>query len=101
MIDNEQVEILLNDVLESHGYDFLEYSHASIKRRIIRLYGLDNFVSFAEFRYTVRTDKQYFKRFLEEITVNVTEMFRDPSFYKALKAQVIPHLSGFPHVQIP
>ena len=99
-IDNDQVEILLNDVLESHGYDFLEYSHASIKRRISRLYALDNFVSFAEFRYTVRTDKQYFKRFLEEITVNVTEMFRDPSFYKALRNDVLPVLGTYPFIRI-
>jgi len=91
---------LLNDVLETHGYDFLEYSHASIKRRITRLYALDSFVSFAEFRYTVRTDKQYFKRFLEEITVNVTEMFRDPSFYKALRNDVLPVLGTYPFIRI-
>jgi len=99
-IDNEQIQMLLSDVLETHGYDFLEYSHASIKRRIIRLYALDNFVSFAEFRYTVKTDKQYFKRFLEEITVNVTEMFRDPNFYKALRNDVLPFLGTYPFIRI-
>lgn len=99
-IDNEQVEMLLNDVLEAHGYDFLEYSHASIKRRITRLYSLDSFVSFAEFRYAVRTDKQYFKRFLEEITVNVTEMFRDPTFYKSLRNDVLPVLGTYPFIRI-
>lgn len=99
-IDNEQVEMLLNDVLEAHGYDFLEYSHASIKRRITRLYSLDSFVSFAEFRYAVKTDKQYFKRFLEEITVNVTEMFRDPTFYKSLRNDVLPVLGTYPFIRI-
>jgi len=99
-IDNEQVEMLLNDVLEAHGYDFLEYSHASIKRRITRLYSLDSFVSFAEFRYAVKTDKQYFKRFLEEITVNVTEMFRDPTFYKSLRNDVLPALGTYPFIRI-
>ena len=99
-IDNEQIQMLLSDVLETHGYDFLEYSHASIKRRIIRLYALDKFVSFAEFRYTVKTDKQYFKRFLEEITVNVTEMFRDPNFYKALRNDVLPFLGTYPFIRI-
>ena len=100
VIDNEQIETLLSDVLEAHGYDFLEYSHASIKRRILRLYSLDNFVSFAEFRYTVKTDKQYFKRFLEEITVNVTEMFRDPGFYKVLRNDVLPALGTYPFIRI-
>lgn len=99
-IDNEQVDTLLNDVLEAHGYDFLEYSHASIKRRITRLYTLDSFVSFAEFRYAVKTDKKYFKRFLEEITVNVTEMFRDPTFYKSLRNDVLPALGTYPFIRI-
>ncbi|RDC56882.1 protein-glutamate O-methyltransferase CheR [Pedobacter chinensis] len=100
VIDNEQIETLLSDVLEVHGYDFLEYSHASIKRRITRLYTLDNFVSFAEFRYTIKSDKQYFKRFLEEITVNVTEMFRDPTFYKSLRNDVLPVLGTYPFIRI-
>lgn len=100
IINNEQIDTLLTDVLESHGYDFLEYSHASIKRRITRLYSLDNFVSFAEFRYTIKTDKQYFKRFLEEITVNVTEMFRDPGFYKSLRTDVLPVLGTYPFIRI-
>ncbi|WP_443937306.1 CheR family methyltransferase [Pedobacter sp. MW01-1-1] len=99
-INNEQIALLLNDVLEVYGYDFLEYSSASIKRRITRLYSLDNFVSFAEFRYTVRSDKQYFKRFLEEITVNVTEMFRDPTFYKTLRNEVLPILGTYPLIRV-
>ncbi|KQN34516.1 chemotaxis protein CheR [Pedobacter sp. Leaf41] len=99
-IDNEQIDALLSDVLEVHGYDFLEYSHASIKRRITRLYTLDNFVSFAEFRYAVKSDKQYFKRFLEEITVNVTEMFRDPGFYRSLRHDVLPVLGTYPFIRI-
>ena len=100
VIDNEQIDALLSDVLETHGYDFLEYSHASIKRRITRLYTLDNFVSFAEFRYAVKSDKQYFKRFLEEITVNVTEMFRDPGFYRSLRNDVLPVLGTYPFIRI-
>ncbi|MFC4211709.1 CheR family methyltransferase [Pedobacter lithocola] len=100
LIDNEQIETLLGDVLDAHGYDFSEYSPASLKRRILRLYALDNFVSFAEFRYTVKSDKQYFKRFLEEITVNVTEMFRDPSFYKALRNDVLPILGTYPFIRV-
>ena len=99
-IDNEHVTTLLRDVLENYGYDFSGYSHASIKRRIARLYALDNFVSFAEFRYKIKSDAGYFKRFLEEITVNVTEMFRDPSFYKSLREEVLPNLGTYPFIRI-
>ena len=78
------IETLLSDVLEVYGYDFTGYSRASLKRRIVRLFTMDGFVSFAEFRYKIRTDAGYYKRFLEQITINVTEMFRDPEFYKFL-----------------
>ena len=99
-IDNEHVKTLLSDVLENYGYDFSGYSHASLKRRISRIYSLDNFVSFAEFRYTIKSDKSYFKRFLEEITVNVTEMFRDPSFYNSLRKDILPTLGTYPFIRI-
>lgn len=100
MLDNEQIKHLLNDILEIHGYDFLEYSFASIKRRVTRLYTLDNFSNFSLFCQKVKNDQAYFKRFLEEITVNVTEMFRDPTFYRSLREEVLPHLGTYPFIRI-
>lgn len=100
MIRDDEVTILLNDLFETHGYDFTSYSKASIKRRITRLYILDKFPSFAELRYRVKNDESYLKRFVEEITVNVTEMFRDPSFYKSLRTEILPQLATKPFIRI-
>lgn len=97
---DEKVEILLGDVLEVYGYDFTGYSRASLKRRMIRLYEMDKFVSFAEYRYKIRTDPGYFKRFLEQITINVTEMFRDPAFYSELRQEILPKLGTYPFIRI-
>jgi chemotaxis protein methyltransferase CheR len=97
---DEQVEILLSDALELYGYDFTGYSRASLKRRILRLYALDKFVSFAEFRYKLRSDLSYFNRFVEQITINVTEMFRDPEFYKSLRTDILPKLGTYPFIRI-
>jgi chemotaxis protein methyltransferase CheR len=99
-IDDEQIELLLADVLELYGYDFTGYSRASLKRRILRLFALDKQVSYAEFRYQIINDKSYFKRFVEQITVNVTEMFRDPTFYKTLRNQVLPQFGTYPFIRI-
>ena len=66
----------------------------------MRLYQLDHFVSFAEYRYKIRTEPGYFKRFLEEVTINVTEMFRDPSFYKVLRNEILPLLATKPFIRI-
>jgi chemotaxis protein methyltransferase CheR len=99
-ISDEEVEILINDVLEQHGYDFTGYSRASLKRRLARLFSLDKHVSFAEFRYKTLNDEVYFKHFVEGVTVNVTEMFRDPSFYKLLREKILPSLNTYPFIRI-
>jgi chemotaxis protein methyltransferase CheR len=100
VINDEQVETLLLDMLEKYGYDFTGYSRASLKRRIHRLYGLDKALSFAEFRYKICNDPAYFKRFVEQITVNVTEMFRDPGFFKTLRNDVLPKLGTYPLIRV-
>jgi len=100
LISDEQVEVLLSDLLEQYGYDFTGYSRASLKRRITRLYTMDKAVSFGEFRYKVNNDNAYFKRFVEQITVNVTEMFRDPAFFKRLREEVLPMLGTYPFIRI-
>jgi chemotaxis protein methyltransferase CheR len=100
MIEEEEIDLLLNDLLEIYGYDFTHYARASLKRRINRLWSLDRFPSFAELRYRVRTDGTYLKRFVEELTVNVTEMFRDPSFYKTLRTDVLTTLAAKPFIRI-
>lgn len=100
LIKDDEVELLLSDLLEMHGYDFTNYARASIKRRINRLFTLDRFPSFAELRYKVRNDPVYLRRVVEQISVNVTEMFRDPSFYKTLRNEVLPMLATRPSVKI-
>lgn len=99
-LNDEQIEIILNDLIAEYGYDFTNYSSASLKRRIVRLLSMDKVVSFAEFRYRLKNDTQYFKRFVEQITVNVTEMFRDANFYKTLREEIIPELATKPLIRI-
>lgn len=100
VISEEEIETLLNDLLEQFGYDFRDYSSASIKRRVNRLFSIDKFKTFGEFRFRIMHDEKYISRFIQEITVNVTEMFRDPSFYKLLRQQVLPVLATHPFIRI-
>lgn len=99
-LSDEDVELILRDLIDLYGYDFTNYSRASLKRRILRLLSNDRFLSFAEFRYRLKSDAEYFKRFVEQITVNVTEMFRDVQFYKSLREQVLPVLATKPVIRI-
>lgn len=99
-VHDEDVKTLLNDLIDRYGYDFTGYAEASLKRRINRLFELDRFPSFAEFRFRILNDAEYFRRLVEELTVNITEMLRDPLFYKAVREEVIPVLATYPFIRI-
>lgn len=100
IVKDEEVECLIKDVYELYGYDFSLYSRASFKRRVNRICLIDKFTSFAELRYTIINDAEYLKHFIEEITVNVTEMFRDPYFFKVLREKILPQLGTYPLIRI-
>ncbi|QJD98488.1 protein-glutamate O-methyltransferase CheR [Mucilaginibacter robiniae] len=90
---------LINLVKKIHGFDFSGYSKASFKRRLVRIMQLKK-LEFYDLKHLLINDHDFFQYFLEEVTVNVTEMFRDPLYYKALNAQVLPYLSTFQHIKI-
>ncbi|MBD1434582.1 protein-glutamate O-methyltransferase CheR [Sphingobacterium sp. DN00404] len=100
IVKNDDMEMLLKDISHLYGYDFTQYSKASLKRRLNRICMLDKFTSFAELRYRLIHDSTYLSRFIEEITVNVTEMFRDPHFYATLRHHILPLLGTYPFIRI-
>src|SRR5690606_42076447 len=61
---------------------------------------LDKFTSFAELRYMLIQDGAYLRRDIEEITVNVNEMFRDLHFYATLRHHILPVLRTYPFIRI-
>jgi chemotaxis protein methyltransferase CheR len=100
MVKEEELELLLVELADRYGYDFTNYAKASLKRRVNRLMIVDRFPSFAELFYRVKTDPLYLQRFIEEVTVNVTEMFRDPTLYKTIREKILPILSTHPFIRI-
>ncbi|RZJ32012.1 MAG: protein-glutamate O-methyltransferase CheR [Flavobacterium sp.] len=100
MIDDRKLEILINEAYEYYGFDFSGYSQASLKRRVDRLYQMDGFSDFSQLLSKLRSDETYFNHMVEEITVNVTEMFRDPAFYKTVRNDILPQLAVRPFIRI-
>ena len=92
--------MLLNELASIYGYDFTNYARTSLKRRVNRLLLLDRFPSFAELLFRVKSDEAYLNHFIEEITVNVTEMFRDPSVFKTIREKILPVLGTHPLIRI-
>src|SRR5512138_1246782 len=95
-----ELRLLLQGVLQVYGYDFTDYSEASIKRRITQWFASSRYPNLSVAQSEVLRDRETFDSLLRGITVNVSEMFRDPAFFKVLREQVIPHLKTYPFVKI-
>jgi chemotaxis protein methyltransferase CheR len=95
----EQVTELIDLIKKVHGFDFSDYTKASLKRRLTRIMLMKR-LGVYDLKHLLFNDPNFFQEFLEEVTVNVTEMFRDPFFYKALNSLVLPYLSTYQHIKI-
>ena len=100
IIKDHEIDILLEDIYRDYGYDFLQYSRASIKRRINRIMTNDRLASFAELRFALKDNPEFLQHFVEEITVNLTEMFRDPLFFRQLREEILPQLGTYPLIRV-
>lgn len=100
--DNEDiaVELFLQAVEMKYGYDFKEYSRAHIKRRIRNRLVKSSIANTFELIHRVIEDEHFFKEVLADFSINVTEMFRDPSFFKYIREQVVPVLETYPQIKI-
>ena len=99
-LSDEDVSTLFAEVYETYGYDFSQYSKASVKRRIQRILVLNRLSYFSQLKYKVINEPEFFRYFLEELTVNVTEMFRDPAFFESLRNVVLPALARKSRIRI-
>ncbi|MGB3778232.1 MAG: protein-glutamate O-methyltransferase CheR [Tunicatimonas sp.] len=75
-----------------YRYDFSNYAMSSLRRRIQRILELYKMASVGQLIEKIDSDAAFFDDFLSEITVNVTEMFRDPSFWREVRDHVIPSI---------
>ena len=92
--------MLLDGIRSRYGYDFTHYSRASLKRRLERALAQARLTHFTELLDRLLHDEKCFDEFLKIMSVTVTEMFRDPAFYQAMREQVVPVLKTYPFVKI-
>ncbi|SCY19103.1 CheR family methyltransferase [Desulfoluna spongiiphila] len=101
-IENERLEIqlLLEAIYRKYGYDFRSYAFTHTKRRLEHRRAIENLDNFSEMQHRVIHDEGFFNTLLLDLSINVTEMFRDPWFYKRVREVVFPHLRTYPFAKI-
>lgn len=95
--DLEQMIVVTKNIF---GFDFSGYAPESLKRRFIRLIGKLNFTGAYEFQYAITNGGISREALLNEITVNVTDMFRDPAVFYQMVREIFPYLKSFPELKI-
>src|SRR5687767_7543062 len=100
MIKSAELQELLESIRFVYGYDFTEYAEASVIRRIAHFMKGNNIPNIQELGKVILRNENIFAQFVEDFTVNVTEMFRDPSFYKSLRTNVMSRLATYPFIKV-
>ncbi len=100
--DLEQIEIslLLEAIFRRYGFDFRQYARASLKRRVSRRITAEKLTSVSGLIERILHDPAVMERLLLDLSINVTAMFRDPTFYCALREQIVPLLRTYPFTRI-
>lgn len=91
---------LLALILRQYNYDFSDYASASFFRRINRFIQLKVITDFPTLINRITSEENFFIDCLNELTVNYTEMFRDPGMFCILQEQIFPHFKSYPRLKI-
>lgn len=102
LLENQDIEIrlLIDAIFLKYGYDFRNYSQAHVKRRILNRFGLSGMKNMSEMIHEALYSHKFVDQILMDLSITVTEMFRDPGFYKALREEILPSLQTCPFIKI-
>lgn len=99
-VEGIEIRLLLEAIHARYGFDLREYAHSSMRRRVRAALARSGLADLGALQHRVLTDADAFAAVLDDLTVRVTEMFRDPSFYRSVRERVLPILRTYPHLKI-
>jgi chemotaxis protein methyltransferase CheR len=95
-----ELDLLLQGIYLKYQYDFRQYSTASMRRRMQQAMEHFHCKTLSQLQDRVLHEPDVFAQMLRFLTVQVSEMFRDPSYFRTLREQVIPVLRTYPSIKI-
>jgi chemotaxis protein methyltransferase CheR len=99
-LEQLEIELLLEAVYRRYGLDFRQYAQASLKRRLYRRMHAEGLETLSQLQDRLLHAQPCMERLLVDLSINVTSMFRDPSFYVAVREKVVPMLHTYPFTRI-
>lgn len=99
-IQDIELRLLLEAIYLRYCYDFRDYSYASLKRRLTLALEKFECQTLSQLQDLVLHDETVLPVLLSYLTVQVSELFRDPEYFRAIREQVIPHLKTYPSLKV-
>lgn len=99
-VEDIEIRLLLEALFVRYHYDFRSYSMASLKRRLKQARQHLGFVTFSALQEALLHDAEMLPRILRFLTVQVSEFFRDPNYFRAIREKVVPHLRTYPSLKV-
>jgi chemotaxis protein methyltransferase CheR len=99
-IEKIEIDLLLEAVFRYYGYDFRNYAPPFIQRRISHRVRKENLTSISALQEKILREPEVMENLISDFSINVTEMFRDPEFFKSFRTKVIPLVKDFPDIRI-
>ncbi len=98
--DKAEIQILIEAIRDKYGYDFRSYAPDMVRRRVLRRLTLSGLASISELRLKAIAEPDFADLLLKDFSINVTEMFRDPDFYRSFREKIVPALREVPFLKI-
>lgn len=99
-VEDIEIRLLLEALYHRYHYDFRNYAMSSIRRRLRQAKENLGFATISAMQESVLHDPDMLPKMLRYLTVQVSEMFRDPSYFRAIRENVVPHLRTYPSLKI-
>lgn len=99
-LERLEMELLLEAIYRHYGYDFRQYAPSSLRRRLKKRLEAEGLATFSQLQDRVLHDVLAMEGLLRDMSVNVTGMFRDPTFFLSFRAKIVPILRTYPSVRI-
>lgn len=99
-LEQIEIELLLEGIYRHYGFDFRSYAYASIRRRIWKRIEAEGLATITDLQNRVLHEPDMMEKLLLDLSINVTAMFRDPTFYRVFREQVVPTLRTYPFIRV-
>jgi chemotaxis protein methyltransferase CheR len=99
-LEQIEIELLLEGIYQQYGFDFRSYAYASIRRRLWKRIEEEGLSTISALQEQVLHEPPMMEKLLLDLSINVTSMFRDPTFYCVFREQVVPTLRTYPFIRI-